>query len=54
VVAPPLGATIYETPEGYTVRTINGVTYYVDVESGIYYRKSYIGGRVGFVVVGKP
>ena len=52
VVEPPDGFIIYTLPDGTTTEVIDGVTYYIC--NGVYYRRTYTSGRVGYFVVAKP
>jgi hypothetical protein len=52
VVAPPVGATVTDLPEGAEKKTVNGADYFVYAET--WYQPFYSGSTAVFVVVEKP
>ena len=52
VIPPPIGATVWNLPNGAVARTVNGVTYYSF--GGAYYRPYYSGSSVFYEVVANP
>jgi Family of unknown function (DUF6515) len=52
IVEPPIGAIIYELPEGATALVVDGVNYFIDGKT--YYRTTYSNGQVAYIVVPAP
>jgi hypothetical protein len=52
VIPPPIGATVWNLPNGAVTQTVNGVTYYSF--GGAYYRPYYSGSSVFYEVVSNP
>jgi hypothetical protein len=52
VIPPPIGVAVHSLPNGSTLETVHGVSYFT--YGGAWYRPSYSAGGVSYMVVAKP
>ncbi len=52
VIPPPIGVAVHSLPNGSTLETVHGVSYFT--YGNAWYRPSYSAGGVSYMVVAKP